>query len=333
MDYRKLGRTDLLCSVIGLGTARLTSYSSNISRHDAIRLVHAAADHGINVVDTADIYGQGDSEIVLGQSMRGRRDRFYVASKVGYRFARLGRLAVITKPILKPLVQRLGKDLAAALRQNVATLYDIDQNFSPEYIGIALDASLGRLKTDYLDMLFLHDPPQSVLQSGDAIAALARAKSAGKIRYFGISTSDPEVGEWVAASVGEISIVQSPANLESHSSLWPILQRCSAAGVGILANQTFGSADLRSNPQLAEFCRRNNLSYHQAIIGFAIHQFPITTALVGTTSFAHLLQNIEALTVVRHISFGELVSGGPPIAVERQAPSFSRIPQLIGEHG
>lgn len=308
LKFRRIGETDLNCSIVGLGTGRLTSYSSSISRRTAIRLVHAAADIGINVIDTADIYGQGDSELVIGNSIRGRRDRFIVASKVGYRFARAGRLAGMLKPILKPLVQRLqtARELAATMRQH-AVVADSRQDFSPKYIAEAIDASLRRLQTDYLDILFLHDPPLSDVQSVDAMSALDRAKASGKIRHIGISTSDPLILEWLAKCERDVGVVQMAINPESPSSLQSLLSSLSAAGIGVVANHIFGSVALHSNPRLVEFGQRYNLSTRQVLIGLATRSPSITTALIGTTSEDHLRQNVEALAAVEKVSFDQLI--------------------------
>ena len=309
LKFRRLGETDLNCSVIGLGTGRLTSYSSSISRRNAIRLVHAAADVGINMIDTADIYGQGDSELVIGNSIRGRRDRFIVASKVGNRLARAGRLVGMLKPVLKPLVQRLqtARELAATMRQHAAAADSFRQDFSPKYITEAIDASLRRLQTDYLDILFLHDPPLSDVRSDDAMGALDRAKAAGKIRHIGISTSDPLTLEWLAKYRRDVGVVQMAVNAESPSSLQSLLSNLSAAGIGVVANHIFGSAALRSNPRLVDFGKRYNLTVRQVLIGLATSSPSIATALIGTTSVDHLRQNVEALTAVEKLSFGELI--------------------------
>lgn len=308
LKIRRIGKTDLNCSIVGLGTGRLTSYSSSISRRSAIRLVHAAADIGINVIDTADIYGQGDSELVIGSSIRGRRDRFIVASKVGYRFARAGRLAGMLKPVLKPLVQRLqaARELAATMRQHAAVADSFRQDFSPKYITEAIDASLRRLQTDYLDILFLHDPPLSDVRSVDAMVALNRVRAAGKIRHIGLSTSDPAVLEWLAKCGRDVGVVQMPVNPESPSSLQSLSANLSAAGIGVVANHIFGSAALHSNPRLVEFGKRYNLSVRQVLIGLATRSPSIASALIGTTSEDHLRQNVEALAAVEKVSFDEL---------------------------
>ena len=149
MQYRKLGSSDLMVSEIGFGSW-LTFTDPNRKR-EAIACVHRALDKGINFLDTANVYGRGAAEQVLGEALSGiQRDRYVLASKVFFPMS--------------------------------AT----DKGLSREQIHKQLDASLARLKVDYLDLYQCHrydfDTPLT-----QTMEALTEAVSAGKIRYIGFS--------------------------------------------------------------------------------------------------------------------------------------------------
>ena len=105
MNFRQLGDTP--CSVLGLGTGKLASLSTGLNDAERRRIFETAADCGINLIDTADSYAQGDCERFLGKVLRGRRERFLVATKAGFRFANLGGLARLLKPLARTLVRTL----------------------------------------------------------------------------------------------------------------------------------------------------------------------------------------------------------------------------------
>ena len=124
LEYRALGKTNLCCSVLGFGTSRLTSvFPLKLSRRQAIGLISVAADNGINFVDTADSYGQGDSEIVLGEAIKGKRNAFILASKVGYRFSHIGKFIAMAKPSLKPVLRPFcrARSVIATIRTGAGT--------------------------------------------------------------------------------------------------------------------------------------------------------------------------------------------------------------------
>jgi len=128
---------------------------------ESIRAIHAAIEHGVNLFDTADLYGCGHSEQLLGQAMQGRRQELVIASKFGYRI-----------------------DEA---RKEVVGCIDL-----PAEIGAALRASLRRLRTDYVDLYQLHIQNCPEDRAVDVQAALEDLVTAGTIRAYGWSTDDPE---------------------------------------------------------------------------------------------------------------------------------------------
>ncbi|HHT9135725.1 MAG TPA: aldo/keto reductase [Candidatus Wunengus sp. YC60] len=161
MKYRKLGNTGIEVSEIGFGTWGLggNSYGTvddNVSKA-ALRF---AFDSGITFYDTSDLYGNGHSEEVLGDALHDVRDKIIISTKVG-------------------LLPHTG--------------FDMPCDFSPAYIRQGLDASLRRLRSDYIDIYLLHSPTIGMLREDSAIVAtLQDLKEAGKIRAYGISARSPD---------------------------------------------------------------------------------------------------------------------------------------------
>jgi aryl-alcohol dehydrogenase-like predicted oxidoreductase len=166
MEYRTLGQTGLRVSVFGIGTWQLAGPVTidgkpdgfpDPGRDKAVALIRAAADLGINVIDTAPIYGAGEGERRVGDAIHSDRDRWVVVTKFG-----LGRGSA---------GERIVDASAAAIRPSV-------------------EASLQRLRTDHVDVLLYHSPPH--LESIDAgRCALEDLRREGKIRFHGISSDDP----------------------------------------------------------------------------------------------------------------------------------------------
>jgi aryl-alcohol dehydrogenase-like predicted oxidoreductase len=153
MNKRNLGSTGLSVSEISFGAWQLGNDDSweRMSSGLAERLVHAALDAGVNLFDTAPNYGGGESERLLGEALAGRRGKVVLVSKFGHRV-------------------------------------DGPKDFSVDRFDERLDASLERLRTGYLDVLLLHNPPFEIYEGTDPIwEALEKAQRAGKIRHYGAS--------------------------------------------------------------------------------------------------------------------------------------------------
>jgi aryl-alcohol dehydrogenase-like predicted oxidoreductase len=155
MNYKQLGKSDLRVSEIGFGCMSLgTEHEANA------KLLRKALDKGINYFDTADLYDKGENEITVGKALSGNRDRVIIATKVGNRWRPDGS--------------------------------GWDWNPTKAYILQAVEASLNRLRTDYIDLYQLHggtieDPID------ETIEAFEQLKQEGKIRYYGISSIRPNV--------------------------------------------------------------------------------------------------------------------------------------------
>ncbi|TMJ21801.1 MAG: aldo/keto reductase, partial [Alphaproteobacteria bacterium] len=161
VKYRALGRTGLSVSEIGFGawgiggrTAGTTSYGDT----DDCTLLAALAralDGGITFFDTSAAYGDGHSEALIGQAFAGRRDKVVIATKAGYES------------------------------------WDPAPDFSAAAVVASAEKSLARLRSDYVDLLQLHNPPAEALRDPELRRALERLQAAGKIRAWGVSAKSP----------------------------------------------------------------------------------------------------------------------------------------------
>jgi aryl-alcohol dehydrogenase-like predicted oxidoreductase len=252
VQKRVFGRTDLMVSEFGLGCARI----GGIFQGDAagfLNLVSAARDAGINFFDTADMYSQGESETLIGRALRGHRGQVLIASKAGYVLPRRRMLAARLKPILRPMIRllRLRRDrLSAAARGSVA------QNFSPAYLRRAVEGSLRRLRTDYLDLFQLHSPPADVVERGEWEPELEALKRAGKIRYYAVSCDTVEAG-LAALRYPGVSALQFTLNLLDQRAAEILLPEARSRGVAGIARECLANGLLVKKAEdidLAVYC-------------------------------------------------------------------------------
>src|SRR4051812_7379479 len=194
MERRPFGTTGLMVSAIGVGCSRIGGvFSAGSSRRDELDLLRGAIDAGINFLDTADLYSQGQSEILVGKAIKGRRDQVVVATKGGYVVPSSSQLLSRAKPLLRPVVRTLKIKKPAAGGPGPAPV--MVQDFSPHYLRGAVEASLRRLHTDYIDVYQLHSPPRAVVEAGDFVPVLEELQAQGKIRHFGIGADDADAAE------------------------------------------------------------------------------------------------------------------------------------------
>ena len=155
MRYRRLGRTEMMVSEVGFGTSPLGGmWWGEVEDDVSVAAIRRSFDLGVNFFDTADLYGHGRSEELIARALAGKRPNVVIATKVGIDF----RLPHRTS-----------------------------SNFVPAYVRQALEASLSRLKTDYVDLYQLHNPPQELAKDERIWSLLTDLKAEGKIRFFGIS--------------------------------------------------------------------------------------------------------------------------------------------------
>ncbi len=253
MKVQAFGRTDLRVSEYGLGCARIGGIFQS-GGGGFVELLSAARDAGINFYDTADMYCQGESEALLGRAFRDVRSKVIIASKAGYRLPAQRQLAARLKPLLRPAIRLLGirrDKLPASVRGQ------IEQDFEPDYLTRAVEASLRRLRTDYLDLIQLHSPPLDVVERGAWEPALEKLKRAGKVRYYGISCDTLDVGRAALRFPG-VSCIQFPVNLLEQGAVEGLLPELRAAGAAGIARESLANGLLvkpASEVDLSKYCK------------------------------------------------------------------------------
>jgi aryl-alcohol dehydrogenase-like predicted oxidoreductase len=202
MQYRTLGRTGIKVSPYALGALALGTSIGNADHDDSVRIIHKALDAGINVIDTADAYGE--SEVLVGKALAGRRDSVVLATKVG-------------RPV--------GDD-------------PNHQGASRRWIVTAVENSLRRLQTDHIDLYQLHRPDPAT-DIGETLAALSDLIRSGKVRAIGSSAmpaSDIVEAQWVAQRRGleRFRADQPPYSILSRGIEREVLPVAQRYGMGIL---------------------------------------------------------------------------------------------------
>ncbi len=282
MIYRKLGKTGFEVSEVGLGCGPLGSDPDR----DYAPLLERALDLGVNFYDTADFYGSYRSEEWLGRAFSGKRDRVIIATKFG----------------------------------TVRTAEGIGKDWTVAHMRRALEDSLRRLRTDYIDLYQLHSPAPSVLDNDDLLAELRKMKDAGVIRAYGISLDG---GEYAIEAIRRwrpdaIQILFNLFNFEP-SRCFPAAEE---EGVGLIIKAPLDSGMLgggltpdappkdddprqRWTEEQVEQRRRlmeelkfltegKGRTWAQASLAFILSHDEVSTVIPGTTSIAHLEEDVGA---------------------------------------
>ena len=309
MRYRQFGNTGWRVSEIGFGGARIGGLlAQDGGRGTSLKTLEAACDAGINFFDTADMYSQGESEILVGKAFRNKRDRVFIASKGGYSLPRQKRLIQLIKPFAKPIVRALGLRRSAVPASLSGT---VSQDFSPGYLREAVEASLRRLQSDHIDLYQLHSPPREELTGSrlqDALGLLGRLKTEGKIREYGIAL-DSVYDAVHCLDMEGLASLQMPFGLMDLQALDGVFDKVSERQLGIIARGCFGGgalkqslteAELRaSEPQweralqikrLAEQMQRSAL---EAALQFALSIERISVTILGMRTPEHVATNLQ----------------------------------------
>jgi aryl-alcohol dehydrogenase-like predicted oxidoreductase len=221
MKYRNLGKTGLRISVVGLGTMVHAGHFGAMKDSESQSAIETALDLGVNFIDTSDAYGAGYSEALLGNVLKGTRDKVILATKGGN---------VMVGP-------NRGKRI-----------------FEPDYISRVMDESLKRLRTDYIDLYQLHNPSVDVIERGEVWSVLERAKQTGKIRHYGVSINTMEEGV-AAVKDGRAETIQVEYSLlaqEPNETIFPLAEK---AQVGIIARMPLKRGILTGKMTMADEAR------------------------------------------------------------------------------
>lgn len=290
MEYRILGKTGLRVSVFSIGSWQLSGPLvidgkpdgfPDLGRDTVISLIQGCGDLGINLIDTAEIYGDGEGERRIGAAIKGQRDRWIVSSKFGLRRGSEGERIV---------------------------------DCHPDTIRTSLEGSLRRLDTDYLDLYLYHAPPQleSIIEGK---AVLETLKQEGKLRFYGISTDSAEELQSLVDhdAVDVISCAQSLINYPRK-----IIDLATTNNLGIMTRGALAAGQLSGKyfhqlPQLSADDFRYNLpfdwnkyqSYENfvpegaSMVGLSLRYLldlnTTQTILLGGKSLAHYQEAIAAI--------------------------------------
>jgi aryl-alcohol dehydrogenase-like predicted oxidoreductase len=306
LKYRDFGNTGLSVSEIGFGCSRIGGVfgAGKAGTSETTRVLRRALDAGINFFDTADMYSQGESEALVGKAFRKSRDKVIVASKGGYCLPTQRKLIARVKPLVKPVVKALGIK-REKLPQSVSG--SLSQSFAPEYLISALEASLRRLGTDYLDLYQLHSPPAEVIERGDFIPTLERMKKQGKIRFYGIACDTAEQA-LLCLKYSGISSLQFPFGLLDQEAHAILLDDAAAKGVGLIARGSFGGGLLKETLTESQLKHKTEkweriLAYRavaerqgrkilDAALQFTLFPDAVSVTLLGMHSQSHLDSNL-----------------------------------------
>jgi aryl-alcohol dehydrogenase-like predicted oxidoreductase len=303
MELRPLGRTGVLVSPLCLGTMMFGEWGTK-DHDDSIKVIHRALDAGINFVDTADVYSQGESEVIVGKALKGRRDDIVLATKFFMPF-------------------------------------DDDPNHrgaSRRWITTEVENSLRRLDTDHIDLYQMHrwDPTVDLDETLGALTDLVRA---GKVRYFGHSTFPASTivdAQWIAQDRGrERFVTEQPTySILTRAIEHEVLPVCQRYGMGVLSYSPLAGGwlsgryrkdtdqtgpvsiarqrlanrfdlslpenqrKLDAAEQLAAVADEAGISLIELAIAFVLRHPGITSAIIGPRTMDHLDSQLTAAEVV-----------------------------------
>ncbi|MBE1491813.1 aldo/keto reductase [Plantactinospora soyae] len=301
VDYRPFGRTGVLVSPLTLGAMNFGS-RGNPDHDDSIRIIHRALDEGINVIDTADVYSQGESEEIVGKALaEGRRDEVFLATKFH---------------------GQIGE--SPHHRGN-----------SRRWIIREVEQSLRRLRTEWIDLYQVHRPEPGT-DFDETLGALSDLVHQGKVRYLGTSTFEPSAiveGQWIAQRRGRERVVseQPPYSIlarEVEREVLPVAQRYGLAVIpwsplagGWLAgryrpgltepiSRRAERFPARFDPRLPENVRKLDavqqlaalaeeagLSLIHLAIAFVLEHPAVSSAIIGPRTLEHLESQLDAAKV------------------------------------
>jgi aryl-alcohol dehydrogenase-like predicted oxidoreductase len=327
---RELGRSGLTVSAMGLGCMGMSQSYGPADRDESIATIHRALDLGVLFLDTADIYGAGHNEELVGEAIRGRRDEVVLATKFSLRPGEGG-----------PRVD--GR---------------------PEYVREACDASLRRLGVDHVDLYYQHrvDPEVPI---EDTVGAMAELVAAGKVRHLGLSEASARTIER-AVAVHPVAALQSEWSLWTRDLEPEVLAAAREHGLGIVPfsplgrgfltgaitspedfgeddfrrhNPRFQGENFRANLRLVDEVRRlaeaKGCTPGQLALAWVLAQGPDVVPIPGTKRRTYLEENVAAagveLTADELAALSEIAP--PDVAAGERYPfahSYGDSPQRQG---
>jgi len=313
MKQRTLGTQGLVVPAMGLGCMGMSEFYGHADEAQSVAAIHRALELGVNFLDTADMYGQGHNEELIGRAVAGRRDEFIIATKFGI------------------------------VRDD--TGHGMDVCGRPEYVRMSCEKSLQRLQTDRIDLYYQHRVDKGV-PIEDTVGEMSRLVGEGKVRFIGLSEAGPE-------NLRRANAVHPVTALQTEYSLWTrdpeekMIPLCRELGIGfvpysplgraLLAGKVMDTREFRKegDSRLARFPRfqgenfernlrlvrglmevadRLNCTAAQLALAWVLIQGEDIVPIPGTTKVMHLEENVCAvaieLTEEELVELGELFPPG-----------------------
>jgi aryl-alcohol dehydrogenase-like predicted oxidoreductase len=295
MEQRQLGTSGLSVSAIGLGCMGMSAFYGSTDEDEAIATIHRAIELGVTFLDTAELYGPYTNEQLIGKAVAGRRDDVVIATKFGV-------LIEMSDPPRRVL------------------------DGSPANVQRSVDASLERLGTDHIDLLYQHriDPNTPIEET---VGALAEQVEAGKVRFIGLSEAAPETIR-AAHAVHPLAAVQTEYSLWTRDLEQDVLPTLRDLGIGLVAYSPLGRGFLsgrftspaeldaddwrRTQPRfqgenaernmalaakVRELAEQRGISPAQLALAWVLAQGDDVVPIPGTKRRSYLEQNVGALEV------------------------------------
>jgi aryl-alcohol dehydrogenase-like predicted oxidoreductase len=197
-----------MVSELGFGCAAI---GGRVGRRESLEALGTACDGGVTLYDTARSYGYGQSERVVGEFLRGRRQRVVLCTKFGILPGSAGGWKQRLKPAARAAL-KIFPGLRKTVQRGVADQF-VGGQFSVETMRTSFETSLRELKTDYVDMLLLHAAPATVLAQDDLLEAMGRLVESGKVRVAGISGELPVISEYFEQRPRPLGTAQFALNM------------------------------------------------------------------------------------------------------------------------
>lgn len=267
MERRTFGQTDMQVSLLGFGGAEI----GQADQKTVDRLLHSAVDAGLNILDTAECYG--NSEELIGKSLAGRREDYYLFTKCGH---------------------------AAGLEYS---------DWDPTMLEQSIDRSLKRLQVEYIDVIHLHSCSEEILRRGDVIEVLKRAKEQGKTRYIGYSGDTTDA--LYAIQTGAFDSFETSVNIADQEAIDLTIPEAVRRGMGVIAKRPIANVawknDTVSEQEYAYpyWVRLKELKYDfvedvqlgvKTALKFALSVPGVATAIVGTANPNRWSQNASCVS-------------------------------------
>jgi aryl-alcohol dehydrogenase-like predicted oxidoreductase len=276
LEYRALGSTGLRVSTLGFGGSEI-GYQA-VAQKTVDKILNTALDAGINVIDTAECYADG--EALIGKAISRRRAEVVLMTKFGH--APLGSAAERASGYAQP-------------------------DWEPAMLARSIERSLKNLRTDHVDVIQFHSPPLATLRDGRVIEVLHKARERGQARFVGCSADSDEAV--YAVESGAFDTVQISVNIADQEAIELVLPKAAVRGIGVIVKRPIANAAWRHGEQPPadwytrpywdrlqaldyDFLRGDVEDSVAAALRFTLGTAGVTSAIVGTTRPERIAQNI-----------------------------------------